>query len=385
MPSIPRQVQVKPFMIVTFASAWSASNGGINAFNFELSRALAKSTKQPLFCAVTDPSLEEIALAEKDGVTLIKVKATPDGKPSPDCADNIIEALSGGNGTVQLWVGHDLISGDAAVRAASTHGGRLALVHHMDYLSYQNISGDRGDHTYDNYERQMKLFRTEEATLFGVGSWLTDNASRLGNRRAHCLVPGFPNISGSQHRVSTDRLMVVSAGRFDEKAEPLKQISSALDGFALALRHSTSFPMLQSATMSILGVDGTEDQKALHARAEELAGRPVNIVPAGFRNDPTAVARLASTSHLVVVPSRHEGFGLVGWEAIGTETPLIIGSNTGLAHLLRKTLDGREAGLVSIVKFDGSDQDRERISEAIQNVARDLSTALRRASTLREL
>lgn len=369
-------------MIVTLASAWSASNGGINAFNIELTRTLARVSDQRLFCAVTDASAEDMASAALDGVTLIRVTGTADGKPSPDCAQEIVDAV-GSDSPVRLWIGHDLVSGETAVRAAAAHGGKLALVHHMDYHSYQNISGDRGDEAYDNHNRQTRLLQTEGATLFGVGSWLTNNAGRLGGRSAHCLVPGFPSVVASPGRASADRLLVVSAGRFDGQAEPLKRVGTALDAFAMALRDGRDRPLLGSAAMTMLGVDTREDQKKLHARAAEIAGRPVTVVAAGFHDDPTAVAQLASTSHLVIVPSRHEGFGLVGWEAIGTETPLIIGSNTGLADQLRKTLDGVEEGLVNILDLDGTDRDSEQISRAILKVASNLDVALRRASNLK--
>lgn len=369
-------------MIVTLASAWSASNGGINAFNYELARALARTSRQQLVCAVTEISAEDVASAALEGITLIKVTGTEDGKPSPDSAREIIDAL-GSDNPVRLWIGHDLVSGDAAVKAVAEHGGELALIHHMDYLSYQNITGDRGDGAYENNAHQTRLLQTTGATLFGVGHWLAVNAGRLGGRPAHCLIPGFPAVPGSTGRASMDRLLVVSAGRFDKKAEPLKRVGTALDAFAMAVRDGSDWPLLRSPTITMLGVDPSEDQKMLHARAAEIAGRPVNVVPAGFRNDPTAVARLASTSHLVIVPSRHEGFGLVGWEAIGTETPLIIGSNTGLANQLRKTLDGAEEGLVNILDLDGSARDGDRIARAIRKVAADLDGALRRAGKLK--
>lgn len=369
-------------MIVTLASAWSASNGGINAFNYELARALERASGQRLVCAVTEASAEDITSAALDGITLIKVTGTADGKPSSNCAQEIIDAL-GSDSPVRLWIGHDLVSGEAAVKAAAEHGGELALIHHMDYQSYQNISGDRGDAAYDNHARQTRLLQTTGATLFGVGSWLADNAARLGGRFAHCLIPGFPSTAGSTGRASMDRLLVVSAGRFDDKAEPLKRVGTALEALAIAVRDGSDWPLLRSPSITMLGVDTAEDQKMLHARAAEIAGRPVNVVPAGFRSDPTAVARLASTSHLVIVPSRHEGFGLVGWEAIGTETPLIIGSNTGLANQLRRTLDGAEEGLVNILDLDGTARDSEKIARAIRKVAGDLEGALRRAVKLK--
>lgn len=371
-------------MIVTIATAWNASAGGINAFNIEFTRALARVSADPVICAVIAPSPDEVLSAARDNVTLVTISAGEDGKPEADCGSEIVQAVADGLGTdVRLWIGHDLVSGEVAVAAAATYGGRLALIHHMDYLSYQNFAGDRSDQTVKNQRRQIRLFKTPGATLFGVGSWLSDNVARLGGKDGFTIIPGFPSHAGGAHRSTTDRLLVLAAGRFSNGTEPIKRMATALDGMAAAVRDGRDLQALRRPTLTILGVTPGKDQTDLQRRASEIAGRPINVVAAGFDEDPTAVAELASISHLVIVPSRHEGFGLVGWEAIGTETPLIVGRGTGLAHQLRSALDGEEEGLVSILDLDGSDRDAMLISEAIRKVAGDLPGALRRARTLR--
>lgn len=371
-------------MIVTIASAWNASAGGINAFNIELTRALAKIANQPVICAVTGASDEDVRSAAQDNVTLVLVSASEDGKPAPNCAGEIMLSIPSDSPTeVQLWIGHDLVSGEAAANASASYGGKLALFHHMDYQSYQNFGGDRGDQAMANHRRQIKLFRDSPATLFGVGSWLTDNVARLGGRDAHTIIPGFPAIEAVPARVQTDRLLVVTAGRFSPSTEPLKRIGSALDGFAMAVRDGRDLSRLRHPTMTMLGVTETEMQTILHSRATTLAERPVNVIAAKFDDDPTAVAELASISHVVIVPSRHEGFGLVGWEAIGTGTPLILGEGAGLAHQLKLTLDGQEQGLVNILDLNGSERDSDQIALAIRRIAADVPTAIRRAARLR--
>ncbi len=371
-------------MIVTIASAWNASAGGINAFNIELTRALARVSGRRVCCAVTTVSDEDRLSARSDGVILVAIDSGVDGKPTDGAGSQAFQALHGSHAAdVCLWIGHDLVSGTAASVAAASHGGRLALIHHMDYASYQNFRGDRGDEAVANSRLQMRLLGNPQATLFGVGRWLADNAARLGGRDAHVIIPGFPAFRGVNTRDRTDRLQVLTAGRFNVGTEPLKRIGTAIDGFALAVREGRDLALLERPTMIVLGTSGSDLQTMLHARATDVAGRPVNVVPAGFDDDPAAFAELASRAHLVVVPSRHEGFGLVGWEAIGTGTPLIIGSGAGLAHQLRMSLDGREQGLASILDLDGSDEDAGRIALAIRKVAADLPGALRRAESLR--
>lgn len=371
-------------MIVSIATAWNASVGGINAFNIELTRAIARTVDMPVVCGVTSASGEEIASACRDGVVLVVIPCDGDGKPQLESGETIMSAIGAeAPADVRLWIGHDLVSGEAAAAGAANHGGELALIHHMDYQSYQNFGGDRGNDAAGNQRRQIRLFQTPDAILFGVGSWLAYNVSRLGARKSHVIVPGFPGIVGVAERLPTDRLLAVTAGRFSEGTERLKRIGAALDGFATAVRDGVDLALLKRSSMTVLGVTEVEMQKDLHLRAETLAGRPINVIAARFDDDPTAVAELASVSDLVVVPSRHEGFGLVGWEAIGTETPLIIGDGTGLAHQLKTTLDGMEQGLVSILDLDGSDRDVQKIAEAVRRIAGDLEGAIGRARRLR--
>lgn len=373
-------------MILFLATAWNASQGGINAFNIELARATARAGHR-VACAVT--SIDDAARknAADHGVCLIEVPSDQDGRPSIDCATAVVHALSrqDDDDRVQLWVGHDLITGEVAVRAAEQHGGALALIHHMDYIAYQNFGGERGNDAVANHKRQIELFSHPAAHIFGVGTYLKTNAARLAGREAHMLVPGFPAVVPSDMRSETTDLRVLTAGRFDVQTEPLKRIGTAVRGFARAVaRGHALLRRLASPTMIVIGVEEGQRLKALVGEAEKLAGVPVNLVPAAFDQDPGAVAALAARSHLVVVPSRHEGFSLVGWEAIGTATPLIIGRGTGLAQLLETVLKGQADGLLQVLPFDGSDADEELIAQAILNVAENPVQWLERARLLRD-
>lgn len=77
-----------------------------------------------------------------DDVLVIPVTAgqTPD-RPAMDCGDAIVQALQSteAGGRVDRGVGHDLITGEAALDAAQRHGGR-------------------GNDTAANHKRQLDLF-----------------------------------------------------------------------------------------------------------------------------------------------------------------------------------------------------------------------------------
>jgi glycosyltransferase involved in cell wall biosynthesis len=371
-------------MILFIATAWNAAAGGINAFNIELARATARIAHK-VACGVTDFSEEAFQDASAEGVILFQIPADANGKPLVDCTGPIMEFIRAESLTgIDLYVGHDLLSGPAAANASQQLGGQLALVHHMDYISYQNFNGDRADDAVANHKRQISLFSNPDAHVFGVGKFLADSAAVLGECTADMLVPGLPAMAVGASRQRLADFRVLSAGRFEKQTEPLKRIGTAVRGFAKAVREGrTLLPHLASPTMTIIGVEPGDLGGDLKKQATMIAGVPVNIVPAGYDPDPQAVATLSARSHLVVVPSRHEGFGLVGWEAIGTGTPLIIGRGTGLALLLSDILKGDEEGLVHILPLDGSDDDEHLIATAILKVARNPADALDKAKRLR--
>lgn len=58
---------------------------------------------------------------------------------------------------------------------------------------------------------------------------------------------------------------------------------------------------------------------------------------------------------LVLMPSRAEGFGLVGVEAIVAGTPVLISCENGLGQFLQEQLPSDQASRV-IVRMDGNDQ-----------------------------
>lgn len=199
-----------------------------------------------------------------------------------------------------------------------------------------------------------------------------------------CSCPASPT-SFRPRRREVERLEALAAARFSEKNEPLKRIQPAVEAFGKANAEGRKFiDPLALPSMTVLGIVEEARRSALEALASKTAGVPVHLVAADFDPDPTAVALLASRANLVIVPSRHEGFGLVGWEAIGVGTPLIIGRHTGLATQLRHSL-GMSAAGVHVLDLDGTQRDVDAIAGAILHVAKDFQRALTDAAEVRTL
>lgn len=377
--------------VVLIASQWGTAEGGINAFNQPFAKALALVGRGRLeiVCAVTTADAAARRDAEVSGVRLVEVGDAAMGRDDlVGC--RLVDSLrqEGIDPAVELWVGHDVKTGFAALAAAAAGGGRVALVHHMNYVSYRNLWGGVGEDTAGRHDEQIDLFSTPGAILFGVGDDLRASVARLGGREAHRIVPGFPE-GFLTNSAGHEDLHALVAGRFDEGSEPLKQSRLVAAGLGRAVRMKcTELKVLARPTLTVFGATAETIKNAeLEQIARKEAGRIVNVVPTGF-DSKRGVQRHLARANLAFMPSVREGFGLIGWEAIGCEVPLILGDQTGLASLLDRELDDHSDRYVTKLTLTGGsldDRDVEAMAHAIVAVARDLEHARSKAKDLRLL
>lgn len=88
---------------------------------------------------------------------------------------------------------------------------------------------------------------------------------------------------------------------------------------------------------------------------------------------------------VALMPSWHEGFGLVGWEAISARVPIIVSKNSGLYELLDD--DGLASSVYSIDVHgsrtgEPNATDIANVSGALLNIAASQDIAIGRADRL---
>src|SRR6266568_6793373 len=120
-------------LLVALADAWGPRYGGVNAFNHDLCIGLASRLHEDsqLICAVPRASQEEQSAASNANVTLLVTES--DRLDSGDIARVLNQV---GYGEIAWWIGHDVITGPMALKCKSLLGGKVALIHHMNYLDY---------------------------------------------------------------------------------------------------------------------------------------------------------------------------------------------------------------------------------------------------------
>jgi glycosyltransferase involved in cell wall biosynthesis len=404
------------YSIIAFATQWGSKYGGINTFNTDFLSAFgyAYHAHVQVICIVTDADDHEIEAAKKTHVTLVKLPYKPKDKVfAENQATAAVDELN--KQSIQfepastVWLGHDRISGNAAIHAAKLAGGRSALIHHMSYDLYEAFA-ENSKLAYSKQQEQKALFKQADA-LLAVGPLLRDALTDLVNGNAkpvHMIIPGLAEITP---KPTPNFFTAFLSGRLDEGAAKIKQGHLGVAAFATAVKeaNASSAPksLVSNAKMVLRGVDfessqqygkdqtQTNPESDLNVFAEDYAGQVINLHALPYTQDREELYDNLSAASVALMPSWHEGFGLVAWEAIAAGVPVIVSQNSGVYQFVHEFLKqnhpGSEQGLITSINVGAStkspffsEQDLSQLISKITAIANDPKAARARATSLRE-
>jgi len=246
------------YTLITFATQWGSKYGGINSFNADFLAAfgVAYNLEAKIICIVANASLEEIASAAKDNVRLMALPYTPQDKifDSAHAQTGIALLKQAGinfKADKTVWLGHDRITGKAAIAAAQLAGGRSAVIHHMSYDHYEPYAEDTHSAQIKT-QKQKEIFLNADLVL-AVGPLLRDAAIDLVNnsKPVHMLIPGLAEID-PQNAPKT--FVAFLSGRLSNDAARIKQGLLGIAAFATAQREAreNEFPEALSKQPNLL-------------------------------------------------------------------------------------------------------------------------------------
>jgi glycosyltransferase involved in cell wall biosynthesis len=332
------------YKLIAFATHWGSRYGGINCFNYDLLSAVGTVFKQHVttICVVTEASDAELTDAEEAFVKVVPLPYRPDGnRLSGDTARIVIQELQArkvlSTGDEIVWLGHDRITGEIALSAKYEYGGSTALIHHMSYEHYESFSEDAAT-AQKKTETQKSLFQRADVRL-AVGPLLRDALIDLvHDETVQMLVPGLVSISPCQ--VPRDFPAIMS-GRLDPDASKIKQGHLGVAAFSRFSRETEGLrPKLVLRGMnyeeiSLPSVNLLPKTEAeLKEFAERYAEAAINLHALPYTYDRTQLFRELASSTVAMMPSWHEGFGLVAWEAVAAGVPVIVSKDSGVYRLL---------------------------------------------------
>lgn len=317
-------------IFVAVVDEWFSRKGGISTFNRELCRGLGRLGYRVL-CLVTEPFANE----EEDDAALSGVKLLR--RPPEDAPD--------------VLLGHDHISGAQALELKRTRypRSRAVLLIHTgpDEIEWHKDAADEklSASAATKAEAQAKVASGADL-VFGVGPVLTDQIHdalrrrKLRNTHVHELLPWL--------------LPVESAD-----ASPPRRAQCLLVGRPEHVR-------LKGIDLAVRALERLGDPPPLYLRGashgttaalrEKLQSRlGANLRVQLFDPDEARNSDAFRGATVVLMPSRSEGFGLVGLEAISYCVPVLVSAKSGLGEVLLKL--ATEAARAAVVPVSLEDED----------------------------
>jgi glycosyltransferase involved in cell wall biosynthesis len=333
---------IKPHIVV-LATAWGPKHGGINAFNIDLCKSLGlvQGRDFELLCVVLQTNADEQADAKRCHVDLYAIDQAGSDLDA-DCAGQVWaclpDAITGGEGSQIIWVGHDDKTGPLALALRTAHpGSKAALINHMAPGAYQSFKKGNNLDAKAKKDQQRAMF-SQADLCFAVGPLLTDHLQDLlatvpAAPKVVTLIPGLADLHALGVKaldVAPHNFTTFVAGRLAQTDDRIKQGRLAVAAFGQALRASGSNGALnQSPTLRMRGVQSNEQDgiKQLFAKHAE---REINFDLDDYTEDRQAYFTDMASSSVAMMPSWHEGFGLVAWEAIASAVPVVLGQQSGV-------------------------------------------------------
>ena len=300
-----------------------------------------------------------------------------------------------------VWLGHDRITGEITIAAAQKLGGRSALIHHMSYSHYEAYAA--GAQQAAEKEAVQECLFSKADKIFAIGPILRDALADITERDVSMLIPGLPEIKVSD---SPKTFTAFLSGRISDDTSRIKQAHLGIASFAHSIFRSNDDQGLPKALNSsnnpTLKVRGLHPEQRnmpavnnpeieLQRFAEQYAGAVINLRALDFTTDREVIFNALRRSSLALMPSWHEGFGLVAWEAIAAGVPLILSKKSGVYHFLQHLDNGLYVQLVHGVDIRGRvdapyfhKDDLKLVSDRIIGIAQDQKAARAKAAQLRE-
>lgn len=343
---------------------WSPTKGGISTFNRSMATALVACGHR-VVCLVSRASADERDDAARRGVRLVAATSTPGG-PNLLLHQPSLAGLS-----VDVVVGHDRITGDAAWAQARLYFPDARLVHvvhtaPMEIEPYKT-SGNAA-RRIEEREAFMRRMAAEADVVVAVGPRLTRATQSVvddgfGLPRVEQIDPGLDVPDGvlDRRRSLPPNVTVLLLGRTDD---------IELKGQDLAARAVAGAAADGGLPTVRLRVRGAAPEECDELRAQ-LVGRSGltrdQVDVRAYSDDVGQISNDLRQAALCLMPSRVEGFGLVALEAISLGTPVLVSSRSGVAELLDRRLGGL-AGPMIVDVVDDLSRDTAVWARAVRGV-----------------
>ncbi|KAG0153662.1 hypothetical protein PDIDSM_2316 [Penicillium digitatum] len=346
--------KIQPWRVLVVANASGPGKGGLPLLNQELVKAMSEIPNASVTLFMVQPENEDKTTLVSSGHGRANVVCIPPRGDDPSAllyhvakvhppGDYGLPILDGKHPSpFNLIIGHSRYSSTAAslIRERWYPTAKLALITHTSALRKSDIAWKWYGQTRElGYVEAARLAMVDERILpradlaVGVGPVLTTEArerewmgqcnrprSNMMGPRFHELVPGIRTGDAcTNQRQPNDPFRVLLAGRADDPAKGLDDAVYAVRKIALSGN---------DISLDVLGVPAEELERWQQA-VDEMTGTPDLVRLHPFSDDPNAVSQFYCLADLVIMPSMHEGFGMIFTEVAGLGVPILVTQESG--------------------------------------------------------
>ncbi|KAJ5515948.1 hypothetical protein N7527_007508 [Penicillium freii] len=350
--------RIQPWRVLVVANASGPGKGGLPLLNQELVKAMSEipNTSVTLFMVQSENKVKSTLASSGHGRA--KVVCIPSRGDDPSALlYHVAKVHRPGDYSLpipddqytspfNLVIGHSRYSSTAAslIRERWYPTAKLALITHTSALRKSDVAWKWYGQTRElGYVEAARLAMLDERILpkadlaVGVGPVLTTEAperewmgqynrprSNMTGPRFHELVPGVRTDDAcTQQRQPNDLFRVLLAGRADDPAKGLDDAVYAVRKIA----HSGN-----DVSLDVLGLPAEEVERWQQV-VDEMTGMPDLVRLHPFSDDPNTVSRFYCAADLVIMPSMHEGFGMIFTEVAGLGVPILVTQESGAGQL----------------------------------------------------
>ena len=368
--------------VLVVATEWESKYGGLSTFNRELCKSISRAGHK-VCCLIPRATPEELQAAKVAGVEL--VIATP----TEEATDRELlfrRPILPTGFAPQIIIGHDRITGAFAQAQAADYFPEskfLLFIHtapgEIEWYKTRLDGDNTATETAEQREKAQRRLASKADLVVAVGPRLRREveANLIGLETS--IIQFNPGLGETkQPNRPLESIYCLLLGRAED--ESLKGLDIAARALGKLLqKQSDAFPV--KPELIIRGaVPKTGDR--LREKLIGISGTNLNVRVKEYTSEIERITEDIQRASLLLMPSRKEGFGLVGLEAITLGIPILISSNSGLAELIREKIPLEITTRCIIPVTDNLEDDSQAWAQAIEFVLLDREAAFARANLL---
>ncbi|MFE3984320.1 toxin glutamine deamidase domain-containing protein [Nocardia tengchongensis] len=358
--------------ILLVCTEWDPHKGGVVSVNKNLAEGLAAAGHE----VVVRVGHPVTGTEGGEGITVVGPRSFD---PAVSKQEQLTSDLGDLPADVDAVVGHSRFSGFAAreIRDAMYPDAKLVHVVHMVTDALGRVA-EKPELGLEFQTMERDLVSTADVAV-GVGPALAEEAQRLADMFGHDptiheMIPGVPFEEQIPHTTKDGSRNVLMFGRADspqkgalQAAEMVRELNARGLDVGLTVRGVPADLIDMSRTT-----------------LSAIAGREVDVRP--FTIDRSEILADMRQADVVIMPSRAEGFGLVGLEAAGAGVPVLLPSTSGAGRFVGDATRFPEHIAENSVVTQGFEEPVkvEQWVDKLQNVLADPTQAQARAHELQQ-